>query len=43
MLHKIKKIIGIEKFDKTKILIDKDNKLPDNITLKVGISVDIND
>ena len=32
-LDMIKEIIGIEKFDKTKILID-DIKLPDDITLK---------
>ena len=30
----IKKIIGIEKLDDTKILIDMDDKLPDDITLK---------
>ena len=30
----MEKIIGIEKFDDTKILIDIDNKLPDDITLK---------
>ena len=28
------KIINIEKFDDTKILIDTDDKLPDDITLK---------
>ena len=33
-LDKIKKIIAIEKFDDTKILIDTDDKLPDDITLK---------
>ena len=27
-------MIGIENFDNTKILIDADDKLPDNITLK---------
>ena len=31
---KIKKIIGIEKFDYTKILIYTDDKFPDDITLK---------
>ena len=31
---KIKKIIGIGKFDNTKILIDTDDKLPNDITLK---------
>ena len=30
----MEKIVGIEKFDDTKILIDIDNKLPDDITLK---------
>ena len=30
----MEKIIGIEKFDDTKILIDIDSKLPDDITLK---------
>ena len=34
VLDKIKEIIGIEKFDDTKILIDKDDELPDDITLK---------
>ena len=33
-LEKIKKTIGIEKFDDAKILIDTDDKLPNNITLK---------
>ena len=28
-------IVGIEKFDDTKILIETDDKLPDNITLKM--------
>ena len=32
VLDKIKEIIGIERFDGTKILIDTDNKLPDNIS-----------
>ena len=35
MLCKIKEIIGIEKFDNTEILIDTDDKLPDDITLKM--------
>ena len=35
MLGKIKEIIGIEKFDNTEILIDTDDKLPDDITLKM--------
>ena len=34
------KILGTEKFDDTKILIDTDDKLPDNITLK-NLSVTI--
>ena len=34
VLDKIKEGIGIEKFDNTKILIDTDNKLPDDITMK---------
>ena len=33
-LDKIKKIIGIKKFDDTKILTDKNDKLPKDITLK---------
>ena len=33
-LERIKKTIGIEKFDDAKILIDTDDKLPNNITLK---------
>ena len=33
-LDKIKKIIGIKKFDDTKILTDKNDKLPNDITLK---------
>ena len=31
---KIKDIIGTEKFNDTKILIDTDDKLPDDITFK---------
>ena len=34
---KIKEIIGIEKFDDTKILTDTDDKLPDGITLKNAV------
>ena len=38
--YRIKEIIGVEKFDNTKILIDTDDELPDNITLKnVVISI----
>ena len=34
LLDKIKEIIGIKNFDDTKILIETDDKLPDEITLK---------
>ena len=34
VLHKIKEIIDIEKFDHIEILIDTDDQLPDDITLK---------
>ena len=34
LLDKIKEIVGIGKFDDTKILIDTDDTLPYNITLK---------
>ena len=34
VLDKIKNIIGIEKFDDAKILIETDGKLPDDITIK---------
>ena len=34
VLDKLKKIIDIKKFDDTKILIDTDDKLPDDITIK---------
>ena len=34
LLDKIKEIICIEKLDNIKILIDRDDKLPDHITLK---------
>ena len=33
-LNKIKKTIGIKKFDDLKVLIDTNGKLPDNITFK---------
>ena len=33
-LEKIKEITGIEKIDNTKMLIETDDKLPDDITLK---------
>ena len=34
VLHKIQKIMDIEKFDDIKLLIDADDKLPDDISLK---------
>ena len=34
VLDRVKKIIGIEKFDDTKILSDTNNKFPDDITFK---------
>ena len=34
VLDKFKEIIRIEKFDDTKILIETDDKLPDDITFK---------
>ena len=34
VLKKIREIIGIEKFDHTRILINMDDKLSDDITLK---------
>ena len=34
-LDKTKRITGIEKLDNNKILIDADDKLPDDITLKI--------
>ena len=43
VLHKIKKVIGIEKSDDTKILTDADDKLPNDITLLNNIKrCDIN-
>ena len=36
-LDKIKGTIGIEKFDNTKILIDIDDKLPNDITFKNAV------
>ena len=36
-LNKMKGIVGIEKFDITKILIDTDEKMSDNIILKVVV------
>ena len=37
VLYNIKKIIGIENFNDTKILIDKDDKLPLDITSKSDV------
>ena len=37
VLEKVKMIIGIENFDDTKILIETDDKLPDDITLKNAV------
>ena len=34
VLAKIQEIIGIAKFDNTKILTETDNELPDDITIK---------
>ena len=34
VLDKIKEILGTEEFDDTKILINADDKLPDDISLK---------
>ena len=34
VLSKVKEVTGIEKFDNNEILIDTDDKLPDDITLK---------
>ena len=34
VLDKIKKTVDIEKFDDTKILIEIDDKFPDDVTLK---------
>ena len=38
VLDKIKRV-GIEKLDDTKILIDTNNSLPDNITLKNAVTL----
>ena len=37
VLHRIKKIIGIEEFDNTNIFLDTDNILSENITLKNAV------
>ena len=42
-LDKVKEIIGIEKFDHTKILTDTDDKLPDDIICQMIEKSDIND
>ena len=36
VLDKVKKIPDVETFDDNKILIDTDEKLPDDITLKIN-------
>ena len=35
VLYNIKEIVGIEKIDENTVLIDKYDKLPDHITLKI--------
>ena len=35
VLDKIKMIISIEEFNDTKILVETDDKLPDDVTLKI--------
>ena len=37
VLDKIKEVIDITKFSDPKILIEKDNKLPDDITIKNAV------
>ena len=37
VLDNMQKIIGIEKLDDTNILIETDDKLPDDITLKNAV------
>ena len=39
ILGKIKEIIRIKNFDDTKILIERDGKLPDDVTLKDAVRV----
>ena len=40
VLDKIKEIIGIKKFYDTKILVETDDRLPDDITVKnVGVLI----
>ena len=39
VLDKTEEIIDIEKFDDAKILIDTDDKLPDNITLQNAVTL----
>ena len=41
VLVKIKEIMGIEKIDDTEILIDTDDKLPDYVTLKCVVILNI--
>ena len=37
VLDKIKMIISIEEFNDTKILVETDDKLPDDVTLKIVV------
>ena len=37
VLDKIKMIITIEEFNDTKILVETDDKLSDNVTLKIAV------
>ena len=37
VLDKIKMIISIEEFNGTKIIVETDDKLPDDVTLKIAV------
>ena len=37
VLDKIKMIISIEEFNDTKIIVETDDKLPDDVTLKIAV------
>ena len=37
VLGKIKMIISIEEFNDTKIIVETDDKLPDDVTLKIAV------
>ena len=39
VVDRIKETIGIEEFDNTKILVDKDENLPDDITFKNVVTI----